>query len=102
MGLDLRLEGTIEMDAMPGRTGADASSDPANPGSSPLTPPRSTGGALGGILGLPFAPAADRQQQGRLTPIGFGLGGFSQSRAEALRRRCLLAPSCVSTPPSGQ
>jgi hypothetical protein len=44
--------------------------------SSSLTPPRSTGGALGGILGLPFAPAADRQQQGGLTPIGFCLGGF--------------------------
>src|SRR5205807_4135688 len=62
----------------------------AEPGSSSLTPPRSTGGALGGILGLPFAPAADGQQQGRLTPIGFCLGGFSRSRVEALRRGCLL------------
>src|SRR4051812_6414883 len=53
-------------------------------------PPRSSGGALGGILDLPFTPAADRQQQGRLTPIGFCLGGFSRSRAEALRRGCLL------------
>ena len=58
--------------------------------SSSLTPPRSTGGALGGLLGLRFAPAADGQQQGRLTPIGFCLGGFSRSRAEALRRRRLL------------
>jgi hypothetical protein len=61
----------------------------AEPGSSPLTPPWSTGGALGGILGLRFSPAADGQQQGRLTPIGFCLGGFSRSRAEALRRGCL-------------
>jgi hypothetical protein len=37
---------------------------------------------LGGIPGLPFAPAADRQQQSRLAPIGFGLGSFSRSRAE--------------------
>jgi hypothetical protein len=59
-------------------------------GSSWLTPRRSTGGALGGILGIPFAPAADWQQQGRLTPIGFCLGGFSRNRAEALRRGCLL------------
>ena len=62
----------------------------AESGSGSLTPPRSTGGALGGLLGLRFAPAADGQQQGRLTPIGFCLGGFSRSRAEALRRRRLL------------
>ena len=34
--------------------------------------------------------AADGEQQGRLTPIGFCLGGFSRSRAGALRRPCLL------------
>ena len=84
------IKGTIGMDAMPRCSGDNASSGSPNPGSSPLSPPRSTDGALGGILGLPFAPAADRQQQGRLTPIGFGLGGFSRSRAEALRRRRLL------------
>jgi hypothetical protein len=62
----------------------------AEPGSGPLPSPRSTSGALGGALGPRFAPAADGQQQGRLTPIGFCLGGFSRSCAEALRRGCRL------------
>ena len=65
-------------------------SRPAEPGSGPLAPPRSAGRALGGILGLPFAPAADRQQQSRLVPIGFGPGDFFRSRAEAIGRRRLL------------
>src|SRR5689334_17634582 len=72
----------------------------AEPGSSPLSPPRNTGGALGGIFGLLFAPAADGQQQGRLAPIGFCFGGFFRSRGASTPAP--PAPSCVSTPPSDQ
>src|SRR5205823_2227066 len=81
---------SIGMEAMRRAQRRSRFSRPAEPGSGPLAPPRSAGGALGGILDLPFAPAAGRQQQSRLAPIGFGLGSFSRSRAEALRRRRLL------------
>jgi hypothetical protein len=46
---------------------------------------------LGGILGLPLAAAADGQQQGWLTPIGFGLGAF----LEAAPRRFDAGASCA-------